>query len=586
VIATLQELLAQFRGQVINFDELKAQVQALCVLNPSGIDSVYDALQNAIDAGQLAQDRGQQLLSFLQAPPSAIAATLFRPTGEAQLQSARTIAHDTVSDAVTKIAGQATRSEVSAQIASDKTLVSGRIADVPENTSPDIGYEKTQLIPERRVASLDGEQAQATALNAAPPAFEPGALIKGRFLLKEQIGRGGMGIVFAAIDRRKTEARDPNPLVAIKILNTEFARHAKALIALQREARKAQELAHPNVATVFDFDREGDAVFMTMELLQGRSLDAVVREARGKGVSRETAMPIIRGIAEGLAYAHRKGIVHSDLKPANVFLTKDDAPKILDFGIARAIPSRVSAEVVKDIFDAGSLGAYTEAYATKEMMEGTDPHPADDVYALGLIAYELLAGTHPYKRYSAPEARQHGLKPAPIKGLRRREWKVIERSLSFERVQRPQDATAFLKQLSGVTRLQQGLIAATLMLALAAGYFAYSDYQEAGPVIPFSQLPVETQQQFTSLMADGDKLWTFYTKDKNVLALQEAVEQYAEAYQLHPRNRDATHALRKVADAALEATKSNPEQQREFAKALAERSDYLSKYQPIRAVLK
>jgi len=157
---------------------------------------------------------------------------------------------------------------------------------------------------------------------------------------------------------------------------------------------------------------------------------------------------------------------------------------------------------------------------------------------------------------------------------------------SFERAQRPQDAAAFLKQLSSITRLQQGLIAATLVLAFAAGYFAYSGYQEAGPVIPFSQLPVDTQQQFTSLMADGDKLWTFYTKDKNVLALQEAVEQYAEAYQLHPRNRDATHALRKVADAALDATKSNPEQQREFAKALAERSDYLSKYEPIRAILK
>lgn len=86
-----------------------------------------------------------------------------------------------------------------------------------------------------------------------------------------------------------------------------FERHPDALVALQREARKAQTLAHPNVVTVFDFDRDGSSVFMTMELLRG-ALDTVVREARGAGIGRAAALPIIRGIAEGLAYAHRKGI--------------------------------------------------------------------------------------------------------------------------------------------------------------------------------------------------------------------------------------------------------------------------------------
>ena len=91
--------------------------------------------------------------------------------------------------------------------------------------------------------------------------------------------------MFGAIDRRKEEARDPNPRVALKVLNADFQRHPQAFIALQREARKAQSLAHPNVVTVFDFDRDGDAVYMTMELLQGRSLDTMTREARGKGIS-------------------------------------------------------------------------------------------------------------------------------------------------------------------------------------------------------------------------------------------------------------------------------------------------------------
>src|SRR5690606_31764876 len=155
--------------------------------------------------------------------------------------------------------------------------------------------------------------------------------------------------------------------------------------------RKAQTLAHPNVVTVFDFDRDGDIVYMTMELLVGRSLESIARDARGRGIDAEQALTIIRGIAEGLAYAHRKGIVHSDLKPGNVFIAADGTAKILDFGIARAEPSMVT-EQNKDEFDAGSLGAYTEASATDEMVAGVDPHPADDMYALGIIAYELVTG--------------------------------------------------------------------------------------------------------------------------------------------------------------------------------------------------
>lgn len=423
-------------------------------------------------------------------------------------------------------------------------------------------------------------------IDMGPIPFGPGTVIKERFLLKDQIGSGGMGVVYSAIDRRKTEARDPNPLVAIKILGADFARHPKSLIALQREARKAQELAHPNVATVFDFDREGDAVYMTMELLQGRSLDGFTREIRGKGVGRDVAWPIIRGMAQGLAYAHRRGLVHSDLKPANIFLTEDGTPKLLDFGIARAVPSRISKQTVKDIFDAGSLGAYTVPYATEEMVAGGEPHPADDVYALGLISYELLGGAHPYKRQGAAEARKLGMKPAPIKGLPRREWRTIERAISFDRSRRPQDADAFLKALSGITRLQKGLMAATVVLAMAAGYFAYSSYREAGPDVPFSALPAATQQQIKSYMSDGDKLWSFYVKDKNIFALQEAAEQYAGAYDLHPRDRDAVQALRRVADAALKATRDDPVKQRELARSLAERSTYLGKdYPPIQAII-
>jgi len=427
-----------------------------------------------------------------------------------------------------------------------------------------------------------GRRASDRVATAGERSFEVGSVIRERFVLESLLGRGGMGIVFAALDRRKEEARDPNPHIAIKILNADFRSHPDALIALQREARKAQTLAHPNVVTVFDFDRDGASVYMTMERLRGRSLDAITREARGRGIGREAALPIIRGIAEGLAYAHRKGIVHSDLKPGNVFVLEDGTPKILDFGIARAVPSAAAAE--KDTFDAGSLGAYTEAYATEEMVAGVDPHPADDVYALGLIAYELLTGQHPYQRHSAPAARDKGLKPVTIKILKHREWRALENALAFQRAPRPTDAAEFLKQFFGVTRLQKSLLAAVVAMAVVAGFFGYRTYVEGGPVVPFAQLPPATQQQFNDLMSSGDREWQFYEKDKNLMALWDALDQYSDAYRVHPRNRKAVSALKRSADAFLTATKDDPAKQQQVAEALAAKSDYLAKYKPVMAL--
>jgi serine/threonine protein kinase len=409
-------------------------------------------------------------------------------------------------------------------------------------------------------------------------ALAAGAVVKGRFELEHQIGRGGMGLVFAAIDRRKQEARDPNPHIALKILHGDFQRHQDALMALQREARKAQSLAHPNVVTVFDFDRDGPTVFMTMELLRGRSLDAVIHEVRGTGVGRKAAIPIIRGIAEGLAYAHRKGIVHSDLKPGNVFLLEDGTPKLLDFGIARAVPS---ANAEQDIFDAGSLGAYTEAYATPEMVEGSDPHTADDVYALGLIVYELLTGAHPYRRHSAAKARALGLKPHMPKELTRQECRVLEAALAFERSKRPKDAAEFLSRFFGATRLQKALVAAVVVLTVLAGVFAYRDYRQSGPTVAFEELAPATQQQFTAAMSVGDTSWNFYARDRNFVALYDAVDAYADAYRLHPRNRKATSALKRSADALLEEVAKTPQQRRELATGLMQKSEFLSKYEPL-----
>src|SRR5262249_43149695 len=152
------------------------------------------------------------------------------------------------------------------------------------------------------------------------------------------------------------------------------------------EARKAQALAHPNIATVYDFDRDKSEIFIVMELLIGKPLSRVLGASMGEGMPGHRIAMILKGICAGLAYAHKQGVVHSDLKPGNVFVTDDNTVKLLDFGLAQA--SAVGS------FDVSVLNGLTAAYASPEMFELADRDPRDDIFALGCIAYQLLTGTH------------------------------------------------------------------------------------------------------------------------------------------------------------------------------------------------
>ena len=294
-----------------------------------------------------------------------------------------------------------------------------------------------------------GAPAAGTAVpGGAPVAAGTGNLIRGRYRLEQLLGAGAMGQVWKAKDLLLEEARDPRPHVAIKLLSRDMQRHQDAYVALQREARKASSLAHPNIATVYTFDVDpgtGQA-FIAMELLDGMPLDALIRAEPG-GIAPERARGIIRGLAAGLAYAHTRGIVHCDFKPGNAFATREGAAKILDFGIARLASE---ADRAADAFDAGRLSALTPRYASREMSQGGQPHPADDVYALGLVAYELLSGRHPYGGLPARDAAARGLRPAPLKDIGRRRWRAIDRALELDRTRRWPHAQAFLDAFEGV----------------------------------------------------------------------------------------------------------------------------------------
>lgn len=386
---------------------------------------------------------------------------------------------------------------------------------------------------------------QTGAASATSAAIAAGRVLRERYRLERPLGGGAMGEVWHARDLLLVEARDPKPDVALKVLSRTMQTHRDAHVALQREAGKARSLAHPNIATVFTFDVDpaSGLAFIAMELLEGTPLDQLVR-AHPDGVPHERALPMIRGLAAGLAYAHTRGIVHCDFKPGNAFVTREGAAKILDFGIARLARE---ADRVADSFDAGRLSALTPRYATVEMVRGGEPHTADDVYALGLVAYELLSGRHPYGGRSAQEAHARGLRAAPLKEIGRRRWYAIDRALALDRSRRWPHAQAFLDAFDGVAPWVPALAALAAVLAVAAGYSAWIGYSKSQPDVAFTALPAEVQTQFRRAMDLGDYAYRAGTEalagSEALALLYDAVAQYAEAYTLHPRNPEATQAL-------------------------------------------
>lgn len=317
----------------------------------------------------------------------------------------------------------------------------------------------------------------------------PGAVLRGRFKLDEVLGVGGMGSVYLGSDLIKVRAKDKQPRVALKVLNEDFKQHPDSFIALQREASRQQKLAHPNIATVYDFDQTEDGLaFLVMELLEGQPLnDFIKKVVKPKGgLPFDEAYPMVEGLGNALIYAHDRNIVHSDFKPGNCFITKEGQMKVLDFGIARAVKAPGAAEGETTIFDPGKLGALTPAYASVEMLEGEEPDTRDDIYALACVAYELLTGKHPFNKIPANKARDSGLVPEPIKTISRKQWRGLERGLAFAREDRSQSTAEFLEQFEGATSpfrnpfIMGPAIAALIALA---GVFPAMNYFEEQDVL-------------------------------------------------------------------------------------------------------
>jgi len=296
---------------------------------------------------------------------------------------------------------------------------------------------------------------------------ESGNRLKNRFELLESIGSGGMGTVYKAIDKRDIEAGNSS-FIAIKIINDQYKNDPELLKALHNEARKTQSLAHPNIITVYDFDRDQDTVFMTMEFIDGTSLDNIIK-ANPNGMPIADALNIISKMCQALIYAHSQHLIHSDFKPSNVLISNDNQVKVFDFGIARLTSMTISRS-----FDPGVLGGLTPSYASLEMLNRETPSPRDDTYALACITYELLSGHHPFNRKSADIAQKNNLKPAKIKSLNNKQWNTLKRALSFNKKENIQDINTFLQGITLSKKRSPYIIPTIALFSIALTAFIFN----------------------------------------------------------------------------------------------------------------
>jgi serine/threonine-protein kinase len=203
-----------------------------------------------------------------------------------------------------------------------------------------------------------------------------------RYEIHSRIGRGGMADVFLARDRMLDRP------VAIKVLFPEYATDPNFVERFRREAQAAANLSHANIVGVYDWGKQGSTYFIVMEYVNGRTLADILKEGT---VPAMRAAQIADAVAGALGFAHRSGVVHRDVKPANILVSTDDTVKVADFGIARALNSATE----QDLTQAGAVMG-TATYFSPEQAQGANPDPRSDLYSLGIVMYEMVAGKPPF----------------------------------------------------------------------------------------------------------------------------------------------------------------------------------------------
>src|SRR5580692_7233883 len=207
-----------------------------------------------------------------------------------------------------------------------------------------------------------------------------GTVIDGRYRVISRVGSGGMADVYCAEDTQLGRR------VAVKLLHERFAQDEEFVERFRREASSAASLSHANIVNVYDRGEWGDTYYIAMEYLDGRSLDSIVREEAP--LPPERAIEITEQVLRASRFAHSRGVVHRDLKPHNVIMDAEGRIKVTDFGIARAGASEIT--------QTGSIMG-TARYLSPEQAQGHAVGPRSDLYAIGVMLYELLTGSVPFE---------------------------------------------------------------------------------------------------------------------------------------------------------------------------------------------
>jgi len=265
--------------------------------------------------------------------------------------------------------------------------------------------------------------------SASTPPLGVGEILCGRYVIESQLANGGMGTVYKALDRSRSEHTDADAYVAIKVLHEKTRSRSDVLAKLRREFYCAQALSHRSIIKVYELDLQ-QVPFFSMELVDGENLPSLMRRFHPVPLPRSYVWAVIREVGEGLAHAHDRRVIHGDIKPQNVMVTNCGEARILDFGTS-----------------GGSATAMTPAYASCDLLEGREADPRDDLFALACMSYELLAGEHPFQHRRTTEARSQKIAPSRPPGLTGRQWKALMQGLAWERADRPPSVRNWLADL-------------------------------------------------------------------------------------------------------------------------------------------
>ena len=361
---------------------------------------------------------------------------------------------------------------------------------------------------DKTVVQNVSDRSQSSRLNHIKLSI--GDTLSNRYKLVESLGSGGMSEVYKAKDLHAESAGDKSPFVAVKVLSNEFADHPDAVTIMQREAKKIRELSHPNIVQVFDFIFENDLCYIVMELLEGESLDKLIKRSRPNGLPKSGVMKVVQQMSSALSFAHKKGVLHSDLKPSNIFITNQQDVKIFDFGVARALKQQIDEYAVQSHNDEPEfdVGGFTPAYASPNMLNNQPIDVKDDVYGLACISYEMLTSKHPYDRTPADKALSQELKPKKCRKLSPFAWNGLKKGLALQHNDRVATVDLFYQGLSK-QHAKPLLIAAS---ALALSFIAYKVWSTDQARI--SQL----KSDLTALQNEQSKLDTVLATEPNLMA--------------------------------------------------------------------